>query len=404
MNSLKNLDLRHNSFEFLKMVLDFKEITDAIEQAALLLNSRFTILDASGSSVFSSKTHVSLCDFEQSIGNEKPCRKTWADFINRAYRASRPLNLRCACGCLFCITPLNTSFGNLGAVLLGPFLLNRYSDEDIRNFLTPFWDGNNMEYSPEREKHFQEVRVFDNGEIATGIELVTTLAMHLVAFIEKESQYQDIPVVLESDMPKNLDNKLKMLRSRTLQKQLSPHFLFNTLNTIARLAMLENSPRTEHLAIHLANYLRYVLRKQSRNEMVFLAQEIDCISRYLEIYKYRFSERLEYEIEVDENSKNGIIPFMLLLPIVENSINHGLEPSLKPVKILIKARKYGERIIISISDNGVGFDPDNVTEGIGIKSLKELLRIHFRDSANLEFTSSLGEGTSVLVSFPYKER
>ncbi|SNV72661.1 sensor histidine kinase [Clostridium cochlearium] len=137
-----------------------------------------------------------------------------------------------------------------------------------------------------------------------------------------------------------LEKLLKNTKIKALQSQINPHFLFNTLNTVARMALLENAPKTEQLIYALSDILRYSIKNSE--DMVPLKTEINNIRKYLYIQHERFGNRINYDIQVDTNILNCKIPVMTLQPLVENSIIHGLEGKKEGGYVLIKGRSLME--------------------------------------------------------------
>ena len=134
--------------------------------------------------------------------------------------------------------------------------------------------------------------------------------------------------------------ELEKARYNALQSQINPHFLFNTLNTISRTALFENAPSTVDLIDNLAAVFRYTLK---HNEDVTLAEEIQFIREYLTIQQYRFKERLSFSILLGEELKEMRIPPLILQPLVENAMIHGLEPKVEGGSIAIEATKKARK-------------------------------------------------------------
>lgn len=154
----------------------------------------------------------------------------------------------------------------------------------------------------------------------------------------------------------------------------NPHFLFNTLNTIARVAYFEHAAKTEELIYCLSDLLRYNLKQD--NNLHPLSDELENIKKYLYIQKIRLKNRLNYEIDIPETILQHRIPNMILQPIVENALLHGITPKHDVGLIRITAEQQGNSYFIYVSDNGYGF-PDEV-----LKSLTE------RDFSKIETTTT----------------
>ena len=176
--------------------------------------------------------------------------------------------------------------------------------------------------------------------------------------------------------------------------------MFNTLNSIARLALFENAPRTQDLTVHLAEYLRYVLHRQAHGELVPLRMELDCIRRYLAIYEVRFGDRLRTRLEADPQTEELLVPFMLLQPLVENALSHGIEPLPQGGEIAIRTLLERGLLVVEVADDGMGFDPSGASRGVGIANVEERLRLHYGEAARFEVDSAFGHGTRIRLVLP----
>jgi len=184
---------------------------------------------------------------------------------------------------------------------------------------------------------------------------------------------------------------------KLLQAQVEPHFLFNTLSNI--LSLLEHEPKTgKEMLENLTQYLRTSLI-QSRKPVNRLADEIKMIQTYLDIYKIRMDKRLSYEMDIPENVLNQKIPPMILQPLVENAIKHGLEPKIQGGKITIRARKNDDMLILEISDTGMGIKEKSAA-GVGTGNIQKRLAALFGDRATLSFEDMTPEGLKIIVEIP----
>ncbi len=211
---------------------------------------------------------------------------------------------------------------------------------------------------------------------------------------------------------------LMQARLDALTSQINPHFLFNTLNSVASLVRFD--PDTARLLIvKLSNILRRLLKKHE--PYAPLAEELAFIDDYLDIEIVRFGpERLRFVKQVDAEVIHDAVPSMLLQPFIENSIRHGLASEIEGGTITLRARRPPargrggrERLLIEIEDDGVGMAPARLAEarraltanpgGIGISNAQERLRVLFGDAAELEIGSILGQGTWIRIEFPVGE-
>jgi two-component system, LytTR family, sensor kinase len=195
-----------------------------------------------------------------------------------------------------------------------------------------------------------------------------------------------------------------LLRARmdALSSQINPHFLFNTLNTVT--ALIRVDPDTARgVVLKLSNILRRLLRKHET--FVPLREELSFIDDYLDIEVARFGEdKLDIVKQIDDNTLETFIPSMLLQPIVENSLKHGLAPKLEGGKICLRTSTRNGRLRIEIEDNGVGISEEKMphvyVEGIGLSNVRERLRVLYGADFNLDIESREGQGTTIKIDVP----
>jgi two-component system LytT family sensor kinase len=197
---------------------------------------------------------------------------------------------------------------------------------------------------------------------------------------------------------------LMQARLEALQSQINPHFLFNTLNSISSLVRL-NPDTARVLIVKLANILRRLLRQT--DAFVRLSDEIEFIDDYLDIEVVRFGrEKLRVVKELDQESLDLMVPSMILQPLVENSIKHGLSPKVEGGTITLRSRLAEDRLFVELEDDGVGMtleDESNSASagmGIGMQNVAERLRVLYSGNAHMRFSSHEGRGTVVSLELP----
>lgn len=205
-----------------------------------------------------------------------------------------------------------------------------------------------------------------------------------------------------------MTRELDRARFLSLQAQINPHFLFNTLNTISRTALFEHADSTVELINNLAAIFRYTLEFQDDVE---ISKELEFSRRYLNIQQARFGDRISYRIECPPELMDIKIPPLVVQPFVENAIIHGLEPLEDGGEVVITVRKLSyRRIEISIEDNGVGVDATAFTRSprggrshIGISNVRDRLQVYYRGKATLSLARvSDAGGTRVTLVLPCK--
>jgi two-component system, LytTR family, sensor kinase len=194
---------------------------------------------------------------------------------------------------------------------------------------------------------------------------------------------------------------LMAARVQALANQINPHFLFNTLTSIS--SLIRSQPETARtLIVKLSGLLRRLLRAQEH--FVTLREELEAIDEYLDIEAVRFGPKLMIEKAIDPATLDVVVPSMLLQPLVENSIKHGLSPKIGEGRIEIRSSRRDGHTIIDIIDNGVGVARvQGGTEsgsGIGLKNVNERLRVIYGTNYQLQLDSVPGEGTCARIVIP----
>ena len=200
-----------------------------------------------------------------------------------------------------------------------------------------------------------------------------------------------------------LEGQLTKAQLHSLKSQLHPHFLFNSLNAISTL-MRTDMDSAERMLDMLAELLRRSLRESAVQE-VPLSQEMDFVGRYLDIEQVRFSNRLRVEIDIPSELKEALVPHLILQPLVENAIRHGIGPKLGPGTVRIEARREGDCLALQVSDDGVGpgaRSRTNVGEGVGLANTRARLDQLFGSGASMEFGAAVGRGFRVALRFPFR--
>ena len=202
------------------------------------------------------------------------------------------------------------------------------------------------------------------------------------------------------------EQKRLLLEARldALQRQINPHFLFNTLNSVA--ALVRSQPElAREMTVKLANILRALLK--DHDAYVPLREELKFTDDYLDIEVVRFgADKLHVEKEIDPRTLEVLVPSILLQPLIENSIKHGLEPRIHGGTVTVRSRLEGDHIFIEVADDGVGMNGGSASmlrsngAGIGMKNVQERLEVLYGNQAHFSVTSNPGRGTLVSIEIP----
>lgn len=203
-----------------------------------------------------------------------------------------------------------------------------------------------------------------------------------------------------------------------LQAQINPHFLYNTLDSLYWQAQEADNEELAETILALSQLFRMVLAQGK--EEIMVGQEMELVSRYLQIQKVRFDKRLNYEIKLEEAVKKAKIPKLIVQPFVENAIVHGFENVRTPCRLRVTGRKEGDYIRFEIYDTGIGMRQDQIDsiweeeteqgryakQRVGrfaIKNIKERLYLKYHEDFKLEIQSDVGHGTTVILEVPFEK-
>lgn len=220
---------------------------------------------------------------------------------------------------------------------------------------------------------------------------------------------RDIRSLIEAN---NKEQKLKRQSElKALQAQINPHFLYNTLDSIIWMSMADKKEEVVEMTSSLAKLFRLSINRGK--EMIPIADEVSHVEHYLTIQKYRYSDKLTYSIELDDKLRHVTTLKLLLQPVVENAIYHGLKYKEGGGHIALNIYQENEQVVMKINDNGVGMTPeqlDNIFEtkesskgsGVGVLNVYERLKLYYGDEAGMTYNSTLGIGTTVTIYFPVR--
>ncbi len=200
---------------------------------------------------------------------------------------------------------------------------------------------------------------------------------------------------LENEQLRRLESEA---RCNSLQAKLNPHFLFNTLNSLA--ALVYDDPRkVEKSIVRLSELYRSVL-SISNQTFIPVEEELALIRDYLELEKLRFQNKMNYSIHSPEPNKNLKVPGLLIEPLVGNVVKHVLEKQKETVIIDISVQVDKKYVKISVSDNGPGFKTGNISSGYGLNSIRERLTLLYGEDYDFDIDTKSGKGTSISIRIP----
>ena len=199
-----------------------------------------------------------------------------------------------------------------------------------------------------------------------------------------------------------LQVQLAEAKLSALNAQLNPHFLFNTLNAVS--SLVERDPRgVRRMIARLSELLRYTLEGGTDHE-VPLSQEISFLERYLEIMQIRFQGKLEIDLQIDDTTRDALVPSLILQPLVENAVKHGVDKIAAAGKIGIRSRRDGGQLVLTVTDNGPG--PAKIARlddaGVGLANTRQRLEQLYGIEQTLILSEAVGGGTVATITIPYR--
>jgi two-component system LytT family sensor kinase len=232
--------------------------------------------------------------------------------------------------------------------------------------------------------------------------LISTLALQFFIYCALVAAAHSVVYYQRSRERDHLAARLADVRLQLLSMQLQPHFLFNTLNTIAELVH-GDADAADSMITGLSDLLRRTLDLGPVQEIP-LDAELDLLGRYLEIQKARFGERLRVTIAVEEDARIASVPMLLLQPLVENAIQHGLNERVSSGRIHIAARRAGARLVITVTDDGLGPATDGgwPRERVGLGNTRARLEALYGSQYRLNLTSAPERGARVWLEIPFR--
>ena len=209
--------------------------------------------------------------------------------------------------------------------------------------------------------------------------------------------------LVESRERAKAQDQLSEARLQSLRLQLHPHFLFNTLNAI--MALIGSEPRAaERMVAGLSDLLRASLHSADEQE-VPLARELEHLKLYVDIQRTRFGDRLDVQLDVEPVTRGAMVPSLLLQPLVENAIRHGLAPRAVGGQVCVSAARDGEELHLEVRDDGVGAEVRGgslAREGVGLANTRERLRRLHGERQRFAYETGPGAGFSVRIALPFR--
>lgn len=402
----------------LRDVVDIKTLQEVQDKFTESVHMGAIITDTKGQPLTVPSNFSEFCKLiRSSPEGMKRCIRSDTIVSFKAFKEKKTATHVCHAGLVDMAAPIVVNDKYLGSVLCGQVLLSPTHQRDEKELYELALE---LKCDPDLFiKSFKKIPVIPEQILHSSTNLLWLVAQYFVnvgiRFItEKELHQKTLKILEEQKSRAELERTLKSMELKALQSQVNPHFLFNTLNIISRLAMLENAVKTEKVVYALADMLRYNLGKIDK--IVTVASELKNVQDYMLITKMRFGDKIKFSIDVPEYLLPIRLPLLTIQPLVENAIFHGLEPNDGKGEIKIIGYKKQNNLHLEVSDNGIGINNveeiNNILQNdklnakdnnfcIGLLNVHRRIQHHYGKKYGLRLESV--NGTKVIIEVPLIE-
>ncbi|MEY7999072.1 PocR ligand-binding domain-containing protein [Clostridium sp. Mt-5] len=395
----------------LDKIIDVGSLQDIQDKYSKLTNLSTITVDRAGVPVIKPSNFSKYCNLiRTSKEGYRRCIDCDAVGGLKSSKLKKPIIYRCHAGLTDFSAPIIVNNVHLGSMLCGQVSIK---EDNTKNSIDLKKLSKELYLPLDKLKYtLKEVNIVEYEKVKNAADFLYMFA-NLIAKM-------GIANITHSELLQETKEKMKFqqlardIQIKSIQAQINPHFLFNTLNTMASMSLLESSNNTVELIYALSDILRYSLRNSDK--MVNISTEIDNIKKYLFIQSVRFKDKLDYEINISSNVLDCKIPAMTLQPIIENAVIHGIEPKKEFGKVRIISKILSEKyIVFEIQDNGVGMgakelkslknkmnssNKDDSNISIGIQIVQDRIKYYFGSQYGIDIKSSINVGTTVYIKLP----
>nr|WP_312577240.1 PocR ligand-binding domain-containing protein [Sedimentibacter sp.] len=397
--------------------IDLGVLQNILDNFAKATEISFVAVDYKGTPVTRYSGFTNFCNMLRTHDEYKAiCYQCDAHGGLQAAITGRPCIYKCHTGLVDFAVPIMVKGNYLGAILAGQVKVEEEHRKSL-NLITGLecdWKSKN-----ELLNAYHEISEVPYEKVLSTAYTIHEISNYIVEkeyinIVKKKLNTNQMKLLKEERKRSELEKSLKEAELKALYYQINPHFLFNALNTICRLAFLEKAERTEEIAYAFSDMMRYVLKKNN-SQLVTIKDEVIHSRNYLKIQKIRLGERLNYNIDISEKYENIQCPFMILQPLIENSVKYVAEAKEKGGNINIRGYDDGTDLIIEIEDNGDGISEDQIfrlihtssqnnirNDSIGIHNVNKRLIYLFGESYGLQVISENKPGKGTIVRIRVK--
>ncbi|SCM83763.1 putative Histidine kinase [uncultured Sporomusa sp.] len=392
----------------IKAFIDYQALGDILSKFSDVIGMGLSILDYNGELIMRTRNYPDFCNLLSDNSSSNYCTSKIQEACRQIDCFDKPYLFKCCNDIMSIIIPIYSGNQVFGYIICGQVFLKKV-DEGVARKNMKYLSG--RFHIPEAQllRLYSQIRLELKNRLYLSAEAMRTVASCITDMVasakrQKELDSSKMSIIEEQIAKAKLEKALREADLKLLQSQIQPHFLFNTLNTIAQMAYVDGAERVANLVWNLSDLLRYTLKKNE--QLVPLSEELKILNSYLQIQLSRFGDRLKIDLDVQEALENFLIPSMLLQPLAENAIIHGFEGEVRQGNIKITIGAVENYIHCTIQDDGIGFDPANKKDSphgcnnIGLSSVKNRLQYYFNNNYTFEIKSKPQAGTTVSLSFP----
>ena len=404
---------------YIEDVIDVKELQNLQDNWAKATNLAFVSVDCNGTPITEYSNFTPFCEKLREIDEfRERCHYCDACGGRKAKRIGKAYAYICHAGLIDFAIPIMIKGQYVGAILAGQVTSTDFQDLKPITPASKGWQENE-----EIMKLYKQVAVMPAEKILAVAQILCdsynySVEKQYANKVDAELREKDLKLIKEEKLRIEMEKALREIELKALHYQINPHFLFNVLNTIGRLAFFENAKMTEDVVYAFSDMMRYILRKSSQ-PLSSLGDEIGYVVNYLKIQKIRLGSRMQYSIDVPEEYYTVKLPFLSVTTIVENSIKHAVENRASGGMIQVKAHREDKDLYVDIIDDGDGIAPEKITsilrgdayknekEGaVGIYNINSRLINHLGHEYALmiESENKPSMGTKVTIKVPLKNQ
>ncbi len=400
----------------LTQIIDTGVLQEVQDKFAVATGLSVVIADKEGNALTRPSRFTTLCNMirstPQGLANCQRCDATLGIAANETGEA---VMARCHAGLYDQAAPIVVDGDYLGSVLCGQVMLQEATLE-WKEALSIYLRTLGLE-SPKGDDIFKDIAITSPERFRSEAGLLQIMAQYIVSIglasvNERLLHEQNLNLMRHEAARIKLEHDVKAMELKALQSQVNPHFLFNTLNTIVRLAMMEGAEQAEEVSYALSRLLRYIMRNTGPE--VSLEDEIAHVEEYLKIQQFRFGNRLKSHMEISQLAKGFQLPIMTLQPLVENALVHGLEPQIDGGVVTIIVSQMNSETRITVEDDGIGISPQRLQEiqqnqgtknglshgaGLGLSNVIARLQNCYGSRFSYAIWSQPHQGTRVTLKF-----